>query len=55
MKTYTLAELELLKAEFLQSISDDYDNEWYCSPRELASGEITAFFRWLNIKEHTPV
>lgn len=54
MKTYTLAELVTLKAEYLATISDSYDDEWYCTPRELASGELEAFLGWLNLKEWTP-
>ncbi len=53
MKTYTLSELQALKAEYLETLSEE-DDEWYWSPKEDADSALAAFFGWLNIKENTP-
>lgn len=54
MKSYTLAELQELKAKYLLTLDDDNEDDWYYTHRESAAGELTNFFRWLNIKENTP-
>lgn len=45
---FNIQELEDLKAEYLLTLDDDNDNEWYCTPRNLALGEIDGFFDWLK-------
>lgn len=54
MKSYTLAELQDLKARYLLTLDADNKDDWYCTAWESADTELRNFFRWLNIKENTP-
>lgn len=53
-RAYTLAELQALKAEYLATLDDFHDSEWYTTERDLADSELAGFFKWLNLKEWTP-
>lgn len=51
---YCLSDLLALKEEYLATKDDSREEETYCTYRELAAGELTNFFGWLNIRNNTP-
>jgi hypothetical protein len=53
-KAYTIKELLVLKAEYLETLDDGDKDEWYNTHRAIVGEVLTAFLGWLNIKENTP-
>lgn len=45
----TKAQLAAKMAEFIEAERDDYDDEWYCSPRDIAASVLEKFAKSINV------
>ena len=51
---YSLADLLALKEEYLATLDDKNEDDWYTTARNSAKSELGDFFLWLNIRNNTP-
>lgn len=54
MEKYTLKDLVALKHEYLATLDDCSQDEWFGSHQDIASDELEGFLGWLNVREWTP-